>query len=475
MNEQEIKQKLEFALQINSELPELELKTASNNIPKDIWRSISAMSHRKGGGAIIFGVKENVAQHTFEIVGCNDLNRSQQKLIEYFNDKMSFVLRPQYFVIPYHHDKNLFAVYVPECPQEYKPCYFKPVGLPNGAYMREGHTNRPLTDNEFRTYVALSKQFQFDLSEAPNVRLEDLSEDKITALLQKREEEVNRGAAIKIDNELLRNIGIVGDFNEMKKPTLAGFLIFSKDIPQQKYPYERYVIRCVKFSGNDSASSIIDKLDVAGTLDHQIDESYKFILRNIRKTAHIVGTKRQERYEYPEQAIRELVANAVIHRDYKITETFTQIHIFKDRLEITNPGSLPPGITVENIKDAQYSRNAIIAGRLKDLDYLEEYGRGIDIVFNKMEEWGLPAPLFRNSVNSFQSMLLGEKFRNLSIRQHKIIDSLLIKGQLTIRDCLKILKGTPRVTINSDLRELKELEIIEQKGASVNTYYVIAI
>lgn len=474
MNEQEIKQKLEFALQINSELPELELKTASNNIPKDIWRSISAMSHRRSGGAIVFGVKEDVTRHVFEIVGCNELNRIQQKMIEYFNDKMSFVLRPQYYIIPYR-EKNLFAVYIPECPQEYKPCYFKPVGLPQGAYIREGHTNRPLTDNEFRTYVALSKQFQFDLSEAPDTRLEDLSEDKIKFLLQKREEDLERGAAIRIGNELLKNIGIIGDFNEVKKPTIAGFLIFAKVIPQEKYPYERYVMRCVKFSGNDSASSIIDKLDVIGTLDHQIDESYKFILRNIRKTAHIVGTKRHEKYEYPEQAIRELVANAVIHRDYKIVETFTQIHIFKDRLEITNPGSLPPGVTVENIKDAQYSRNVIIAGRLKDLDYLEEYGRGIDIVFDKMEEWGLPAPLFRNSVNSFQSILLGEKFRNLNIRQHKIIDRLLIKGQLTIRDCLKILKGTPRVTINGDLRELKELEIIKQKGASVNTYYVIAI
>ena len=389
MNEQQIKEKLEFALQINSELPELELKTASNNVPKDIWRSISAMSHRRGGGAIIFGVKQDVAQQKLEVVGCNDIDRMQQKLIEYFNDKMSYVLRPKYYIIRYTQDKNLLAVYTPECPHEYKPCYYKPVGLPHGAYIREGHTNRPLTDNEFRTYVALSKQFQFDLSEAPNAKLEDLLEEKIIFLLQKKEEELKRGAIVKIDNELLQNIGVVGEFHEVKKPTIAGFLIFAKTLPYEKYPYERYVIRCVKFSGNDSASSIIDKLDVVGTLDQQIDGAYKFILRNIRKTAHISGTKRYERYEYPEQAIRELVANAVIHRDYKITETFTQIHIFKDRLEIANPGSLPPGVTVDNIKDAQFSRNAIIAGRLKDLDYLEEYGRGIDIVLSKMEEWGL--------------------------------------------------------------------------------------
>jgi len=474
MTEQQIKEKLTFALQINSELPELELKSATSNVPKDIWRSISAMSHRRGGGAIVFGVKQDPMQTKFEVVGCNEINKIQQKLIEYFNDKMSFVLRPKYY--PFVYDgENLFGVYVPECPSEYRPCWYKPVGLPHGAYIREGHTNRPLTDNEFRTYVASSKQFQFDLSEAPNSELVDLSEEKIKFLLQKREKEIKRGATLKIDDELLKNIGIIGDFNGKKIPTIAGFLIFAKSAPQEKYPYERYVIRCVKFAGNDSASSIIDKQDVAGALDQQIDETYKFILRNIRKTAYIVETKRHEKYEYSEQAIRELVANAIIHRDYKITETFTQVHIYKDRLEIVNPGCLPPGVTVDNIKDAQFSRNAIIAGRLKDLDYLEEYGRGIDIVFNKMDEWGLPTPLFRNSVNSFQSILLGQKFKNVNIRQIKIIDHLLIKGQLTVRDCLRILKGVPRVTINSDLRQLKGLEIVHQKGASVNTYYTMAI
>ncbi len=471
MTESEIRKKLEYAIQINSELPELELKTATNNIPNNIWRSISAFSHRRGGGLIIFGVKENPV----EVVGCEDIDRMQRKLIEYFNDKMSFILRPQYYVISYEADKNILAVYVPECPPEYKPCYFRPVGLPFGAYIREGNTNRPLTDNEFRTYVALSKQFQFDLSEAPNTTFKDLSQDKIKFLLEKREEELKRGANVKIDNELLKNIGIVGNFNDSISPTIAGFLIFSDSIPQNKYPYERYDIRCVRFSGNDSASSIIDKLDVKGTLDKQIDESYKFILKNIHKIAYIKGTKRFEKYEYPEQAIRELVANAVIHRDYKIIETYTQIHVYKDRLEITNPGSLPPGVTVENIKDAQFSRNAVIAARLKDMDYLEEYGRGIDIVFSKMEEWGLLAPLFRNSINSFQSILLGERFKDLNHRQIKIIDNLLLRSKLTIRDCFKILKGVPRFTINRDLRILKQLGMIEKKGASVGTFYTLAI
>ena len=175
MIEAEIKQKLEQAIQINSELPDLELKAATSAVPKEIWRSISAFSHRRGGGVIIFGVKENPV----EVVGCINLDTMQRKLVEYFNDKMSFCLRPKYYVIEYKPNINILAVYVPECPQEYRPCYYKPVGLPFGAYIREGNTSRKLTDNEFRTYVALSRQFQFDLSEAPNSEFKDLSEEKI--------------------------------------------------------------------------------------------------------------------------------------------------------------------------------------------------------------------------------------------------------------------------------------------------------
>lgn len=469
MKAEEIIKKLKYALDISSELPDLELKTARSNIPNEIWRTISAFANRKGGGIIIFGVD----QERNEIIGCQSIDQMQKKLTEYFNDKMSFVLRPEYHVIPYDDSRTILAVVIPECPKDYMPCYYKPVGLPNGAYIREGNTSRRITDNEFRTYIASSKEFQYDLSEALNTTKEDLSREKILFLLNKREEDVKRGAKTDFDDELLKNLGILRDSSGELKPTIAGYLLFSKNIPQDRYPFERFVIRCVRYAGNNSASDIIDKSDTNGTLDIQIDNAYKFVLKNIRRIAYILGTKRVEKFEYPEKAIRELIANAVIHRDYKIIETYTQISIFNDRIEIINPGSLPPGVTVDNIKDAQFSRNSIIAGRLKDLDYLEEYGRGIDIVINKMEEWGLRPPIFRNLVNNFQVILLGEKYKSINERQLKMINTLLTKGRLTIKDCQKVLKNVPRATINKDLKDLKDLGIIKPKGASISTFYIL--
>lgn len=469
MTDSEILDKIRYGLQIGSELPDLEFKTAKNSIPNDIWKTISAFANRRGGGLVVFGVDQSAGV----ISGCEEIDRMQTKLTEYFNDKMSFVLRPEYHVI--HHDNvTILAIYIPECPKDYMPCYFNPVGLPNGAFIREGNTSRKITDNEFRTYVATSKEFQFDLSEARGIERDGISTEKVQEILEQSETILGRGASHSIDDSILENLGIIGKFDGVYKPTIGGYLIFSETSPQHRSPYDRYVVRCVRYSGSDPSSQIVDSLDVSGTLDEQIDASYKFILKNIRVQASIVGTKRVSSFEYPEKAIRELIANAVIHRDYKVIETYTQIRIFDDRIEILNPGSLPPGVTVDNLKEAQFSRNSMIAARLKDLKYLEEYGRGIDIVFRMMSEWGLPAPLFRNLVNGFEAILLGEKYRHVNDRQSQIINVLLLKGKLTVQDCQKILKGTPRATINSDLKKLRDLGMLVPNGASVNTYYTLA-
>jgi predicted HTH transcriptional regulator len=253
-------------------------------------------------------------------------------------------------------------------------------------------------------------------------------------------------------------------------------LIFSKKEPQRIRDLERYSIRCIRYKGFTPTSPIIDKEDIKGTLDQQIDRAYEFVLRNIAKRAMIKGTKRAEIYEYPESAIREAVANAVIHRDYRITQTYTQIAIFDDRIEISNPGNLPPGVTVENIKDAQMSRNETIAARLKDLGYLEEYGRGFDIIFEKMQEYGLLHPLIKNSVNQFQVILLGPRVDKLNERQLVLWKHLLEYGKLHPRQIREqLLPKIPRPTINLDLKRMKDAGLIEVVGSSSspNLYYKI--
>jgi len=471
MDKQEILKLTEEAIKHKTETNSVEFKDARGGLSKSVWKSISSFSHKPGGGIIIFGIIEDKIKHKIEIIGTDILDSLQEKIGDLVNNEMSFIIRPTYHILEIE-GKVLLAVFIPECPDQFKPCYYKPAGMPNGAYIRDANTDRRITDDEMRNLIDNSKKFKFDITEATEVSLDDLSKERILELLIKSGERTQRQSTLEeIDFELLKNLGIADSFNGLQKPTLAGFLIFAKERPQNKQQFSRYTIRCVRFKGSNVAAEIIDNLDIKETLDVQIDEMHKFVLRNIKKSAKIVGTKRIEKYEYPEKAIREIAANAIIHRDYKITETYTQVNIFEDRIEIFNAGCLPPGVTIENIKDAQVSRNEIIAARLKELDYLEEYGRGIDIVFNEMKKWNLLSPIFKNTSNSFKVILMGEKLSKLNERQIKIWEYLVENETVTAKECETFMPQAPRATLNHDLKQMCQLGLIHQMGQSRSTYY----
>jgi ATP-dependent DNA helicase RecG len=419
----------------------------------------------------VFGVQEDRAKNSIAATGIDKIAELQERMSNVVSTQMSVVIRPEYFPITIG-GKTVLAVYIPECPDQFKPCYYNPVGMPNGAYVRDGNTDRRITDEEMRRFLDNAKLSKFDSTQALDTCLDELSVSRVYDLLSQMGQRTKRETKIEdVDFELLKNLGIADKFDRGNFPTIAGFLIFAKSKPQGKRSFSRYIVRCVRYKGSNVASAIIDKADIDGTLNEQIDLMQKFILRNIRTSAQIVGTKRVERYEYPEKAIRELVANAVIHRDYRITETYVQINVFEDRIEIFNPGCLPPGVTIENIRDAQVSRNEIIAARLKDLDYLEEYGRGIDIVFTEMEKWGLLRPTFKNTTNSFKVILPGEKLSKLNERQFYIWDYLAERKKITATECAEIFSDVSRATINNDLSKMQELGLIHLGGASKGTYY----
>ena len=468
MNKEQITIEIKKALAVNSETPLVEFNDARGGFPKTpTSKTLSAFGNTKGG-VIVFGIEEK-EDKTLEIVGANNIAELQERMSALSAEEMSEVLR-----LDYHHiemqNKIILAIYVPECENRTKPYHFKALGMPRGAYVRDGNTDRQMTNDEMRSYVRNAQIDNFDSNCADDVTKDDLAFKKIEDFLRKSAEKTGREFNGTDDN-VLQNIGLVKMCDGVLRPTIAGYLIFAKENPQNKFQFERYKIRCVRYRGSGVSSDILDKADIVGTLDEQIDLMHSFVLRNIRNSAQIIGTKRVERYEYPEKAIREIVANAVIHRDYRITETYTQINVFEDRIEVFNPGNLPPGVTIENIKTSQVSRNRIIAARLSEMDYMEEYGRGIGIVITKMIEWKLLPPIFKNTSNSFRVILPGEKLSQLNERQLKIWEYLADHQKMTRKEIEVILPDIPQQTIIYDLRKMKEMGLIHQEGKSSNTYY----
>ena len=151
--------------------------------------------------------------------------------------------------------------------------------------------------------------------------------------------------------------------------------------------------QCGVFKGTTKAI-FVDRREYTGPIWEQIDEAFQFVLRNIHLGATIVGIYRQDIYEIPPDAIRELIINAMVHRSYLDHGTI-QVAVYDNRLEITSPGKLPMGQTMERIKEG-YSkiRNEALAHAFAYMNLIEHWGSGIPRIIDKVKAAGLREPEF---------------------------------------------------------------------------------
>lgn len=470
ITESELLKIVAAAIDSNTETEKVEFKDARQGVPRELWRPISSFSNSPGGGLIVFGVAQQTGGTT-KIVGGLDLATLQERVVSYLREKMKY--HGDYSLRVFELDgQKLLTLLLCETPRESKPCYYQDLGMPRGACIRAGNTNRSITEEELRSFLRYSPQYKYDRSIASDTDLELLSKAKIDQYLEKSAIRTGRRFSSTLSFEkVLKNLGVIAEQKGKLLATVGGYLTFANNPPQEIEQFSRYIVRCVRYAGGTSSTPIIDQKDVDGTLDFQIDEIHKFILKNISMGAKIVGAKRVEDFEYPTDAIREIVANAIIHRDYMITGTYTQVVVFADRIEISNPGTLPPGITIDNLKESQFSRNEVIANLMRGLDYMEEFGRGIDLIYARMAEYKLVKPLFKNRSNTFKVTLLGPRFEKLNERQVKVWDYLQEFSQINISTATKLFPKISRATLNNDLKGLVVIGLIMPEGASSNTYY----
>jgi predicted HTH transcriptional regulator len=138
----------------------------------------------------------------------------------------------------------------------------------------------------------------------------------------------------------------------------------------------------------------VDKREYSGALWEQVEEAYQFVLRNIHLGAQIEGIYRKDIYEIPPESIRELIINAVVHCSF-LQSSLIQVALFDDRLEITSPGGLLPGVTLEKMREG-YSkvRNRAIASAFSYMNIIEQWGSGIPRIIEEVSGYGLKEPEF---------------------------------------------------------------------------------
>lgn len=224
----------------------------------------------------------------------------------------------------------------------------------------------------------------------------------------------------------------------------------------------------------------------------------KFVLRNIRLGATIDGLVRQESYELPVEAIREMIINAHCHRNL-LDESCIQVAIYDDRLEVTSPGGLYNGLTYEEVMSGHSKiRNKLIANIFSQMGLVEAWGSGIRRILGAATEYGLPVPkvevfddmfrvnLFRNVQNNVNDTSFGENFGNKNVvKELGKEKQRLTDTQLKILECLvedkyisakKIADkiGVSGRTVENNIQKLKEIGIVVRHGSPKSGYWEIA-
>lgn len=250
----------------------------------------------------------------------------------------------------------------------------------------------------------------FDESFSHGVRLEDLDEERIAAFVRmvRTAGKVTFPAGISPEEILSR----LGAWNSATgKIANAAALLFAK-APERFRP--SWEIKCVQLWGTAFEKPFPSYHIYHGTVFEQIDQALDFVMSRVD---HWVGPRdaaesaqAPARSELPVEAVKEAIVNAVCHRDYT-DKGSVQVMLFRDRLEVLNPGALPRGWTAENLLRSHDSKphNGILAKAMQWAGYVEKSGYGTEDIVRKCKEWGLQEPEYHPSAVDFRLVLWRQK------------------------------------------------------------------
>ena len=190
----------------------------------------------------------------------------------------------------------------------------------------------------------------------------------------------------------LRNRGVITDLGGEPRATLYGVMAFGKD--PQAYPQTRdFRVDCVAYAGEDRSSDVLQVADGRGALDEQVRRSVGWFL-GLGRFETYRGLLREDRWLLPEAAVREALVNAAAHRDYSLTGSRIMLETFSDRAEVSSPGALPNGMSVESVRagDHPRSRNELMAHFMVVRRLMERRGRGWHIMRRAMREFNGSEP-----------------------------------------------------------------------------------
>ena len=404
MLQSELIELVKFVQKTRSESNSLEIKSAREGCPK-IYDTLSSFSNQSGGGTIVFGIDET----DFSVCGVYDAADIQKKIMEQ-SIQMEPEVRPLCTVAVVD-GKTVVSAEIQEIDSFQKPCFYKGVGRLKGSYVRVGDGDRRMTEYEVYSFEAFRQKIQDELRTIDDAELSEIDTNSMTKyLIMLKDKKPNLAA---LPNEKIKSLQ---GFVKNGKPTLAGIMLFS-EYPQAFYP--QLCVTAVSVPGTEISmvgsvgERFLDNRRIDGTITQMLDQTLFFIRQNTR-TKTIIDPNtgmRNDKPDYPVIAVRELLLNALIHRDYSIHTDSAPItvRIFYDRIEIENPGGLYGRMTLDQLgKVSADTRNPFLANALEVMEITENRFSGIPTVIAAMREAGLPAPKFESERGIFRATLYND-------------------------------------------------------------------
>ena len=448
--------------------PESSFLEFKRELPKNeqIIKTIIGFCNRYGG-LLVIGVDDDQT-----IIGISD--EEVERLMESLDKTIYEATAPPIFPLVYTrtmNDKTVLCIEVSKGMN--KPYYRRSEGLENGIYIRVGrHTLRANADlsEELKWQ---SRGINFDALPVYQASIEEsLDEKKILDFFQKRKGRDK----VKVTPELLEAYELIINEHGRLYPTAAGILLFGTN--PEKYFSEGMII-CTHFAGVDGREALATR-DCTGTLFQQYQEATAFILSRLYHSFTITGFERQETLEVPEVALREVLLNMLVHRNYHLKSP-AKIAIYDNRIEFFSPGDFPGPLDTHNLLEGMsFLRNPAICRAFREAHLIEKLGTGLVSLFNSYMQMNLPRPQVVEGVCFIKCILPRNTPETIRLQQTKVLSDDLksvfdlfgVANEISISDVIKALE-LPRSTIGRRLSILVESKLIIKKGTGRTARYVL--
>lgn len=472
----------------------VEFKVQLPDDSKKYVKTIVAYANTSGGRLLI-GVDDT----TKDIVGVEPSSVFQ--IMDKIANAVSDMCAPQ--IVPditFQTVEGKCIVQVEIYPGQNRPYYIRSLGKENGTYIRVAGTSRPADEAVLKDleYQGAGKSFdelinvETDYSEESALQL---CSDIRRYIAQSREIPMGKVREITVVN--LENWGIIKKSGESYLSTNA-FILLTKNT------FRFAKIQCALFKGENRAV-FVDRREFDGPVYDQIEEAYQFVLKHINLGATIDGIVRKDRYELPPESIREAIINSVCHRCY-LEHSCVQIAIYDNRVEITSPGMLYGGLTMEQaIAGRSKIRNVCIAEVFSRMGIIEQWGTGIQRMIQGCREYGVREPEFidmgdafrvnfyrsgtetgietkytgtENTNTGIQTKETGTEknqmsfLNTLSETERKILEFIMEDSSITQKEIAQKM-GMSKNGIRYAMDKLKDRGILEREGATKRGKWII--